>query len=311
MANARIVSEQLKSEIPRLAASIDRMASSIGGTVNENRSDVHKVVENLRDLSKDLRTTADNLNTITGQMKSGEGTVGKLLFSNEAHDKLTSALSSVESGVTELKNTIGRATRIQMDLGIRGDYYAGLKADDRLDNIGSASRSEISLRLVPNPDNNRFYNIVMAQDPRGRRHDKVFETTVTNPATGESTITTTHETKFERNFVLSAQAGWKLGDFGVRLGVIDNTGGGGIDYQYNDRIRITGELFDFGTKAGRQPHLRAWTEYVVRKEKPHTPMLFVTSGVDNPFNDTAFTFGGGIRWRDDDLKYLLSSVPIK
>ena len=39
--------------------------------------------------------------------------------------------------------------------------------------------------------------------------------------------------------------------------------------------------------------------------------LILSSGIDNPLNNTAFTFGGGIRWRDDDLKYLLGSVPIK
>jgi hypothetical protein len=36
----------------------------------------------------------------------------------------------------------------------------------------------------------------------------------------------------------------------------------------------------------------------------------VTSGVDNPLNDTAFVFGGGIRWRDEDLKYLIGSIPL-
>jgi hypothetical protein len=51
-------------------------------------------------------------------------------------------------------------------------------------------------------------------------------------------------------------------------------------------------------------------EYLLRREKPNTPRLFITSGVDNVFNDTAFIFGGGIRWRDDDLKYLLGSIPL-
>ena len=41
-----------------------------------------------------------------------------------------------------------------------------------------------------------------------------------------------------------------------------------------------------------------------------TPRLFVTSGIDNPLNDTAFIIGGGVRWRDDDLKYLLGSIPL-
>jgi len=312
LANARIVSEQLKTEIPRLAASIDRVANSIGGTVADNRADVRQVVENLRGLSSDLRTTADNLNDITGHVRSGQGTVGKLFYSDEAHDKLTSALSSVESGVNELKNTLGRANRIQMDIGIKGDYYAGLKADnsDTPSTISGNSRSEVMLRIIPNPERNRFYNITLADDPRGHRVEKVFENTVTAP-NGSTTTTTTHEVKFDRNFLVSAQAGWALGDFGVRLGLFDNTGGAGIDYRVSDRLRVTGEAFDFGSKRDDKPHFRGFAEYVVKKETPRTPTIFVTSGFDNPLNDRAFTIGAGIRWRDEDLKYLLGSVPIK
>ena len=58
-------------------------------------------------------------------------------------------------------------------------------------------------------------------------------------------------------------------------------------------------------------YLLEYGEYILRQEKPRTPLLFLSSGIDNPLNNTAFTFGGGIRWRDDDLKYLLGSVPIK
>jgi len=128
-----------------------------------------------------------------------------------------------------------------------------------------------------------------------------------------TTTTTTHEVKFDRNFLLSAQAGWTLGDFGVRLGLFDNSGGGGVDYQFNDRLRFTGEAYDFASKRDDHPHVRGFAEYTLRKETPRTPTIFVTSGVDNPLNtnNKAFTIGAGIRWRDDDLKYLLSSVPVK
>jgi phospholipid/cholesterol/gamma-HCH transport system substrate-binding protein len=310
--NARAVSEQLRSEIPRLAASIDRVAQSIGGTVSENRKDVRDIVENLKKLSTDLRTTSDNLGSITGQVKSGEGTVGKLIYSAEAHDKLTSALSSVESGVNELRNTLGRATRISMDIGIKGDYYAGLKrpADEELISNGGNSRAAVQLRVIPNPERNRFYNIEVADDPRGTRRDKAIETTVIDPVTGVSSTTITKQTKFDRDFVISAQAGWTLQPLSLRIGLIDSTGGVGADYALNDRIRITGEAFDFGKKRDPNPHVRLFGEYVVRKETARTPMIFVSSGIDNALNNTSFTFGGGIRWRDDDLKYLLSSVPL-
>ncbi|HEY0140074.1 MAG TPA: MlaD family protein [Thermoanaerobaculia bacterium] len=311
--NAREITAQLRVEIPRLADSLDRVAQQIAGTVGENRSDVRHVVENIRGLSADLRVTADNLNTITGQVRSGEGTVGKLFFSDEAHERLTGALTSVEGGVKSLQETLGRATRIQMDLGIKSDYYAGLSPEviegiEQKDR-GSA-RSAVTLRLVPNPERNRFYNLELADDPRGRKREKTDVITRTNPATGQTETIVTETTKYDRDFVISAQAGWVLDDLALRVGLFDSTGGVGADYNYNDRIRITGEAFDFGKKRDDNPHLRFTGEYIVRREKPNTPTIFVTSGIDNALNDTSFIFGGGVRWRDEDLKYLIGSIPL-
>ena len=315
MANTRAITEQLRMEIPRLANSLDRVATQIDGTVAENRDDVRHVVENIRGLSADLRVTADNLNDITGQMKSGEGTVGKLLYSDEAHEKLNAALTSVESGVTELKNTLGRANRIQMQLGIRADYMTGVASQEEISGVspefGGNSRSIVGLRLVPNPENSRFYNVELTDDPRGRRRDKVSVDTRTNPATGASETIVTESTRFDRDFLISAQAGWVLDpSLSVRLGLFDSTGGVGADYRLSDRLVVTGEAFDFGQRRDDNPHLRLYGEYTIRKEKPRTPRLFFTTGVDNALNDTAVTFGGGVRWTDEDLKYLLGSVPL-
>ncbi|HWS71731.1 MAG TPA: MlaD family protein, partial [Thermoanaerobaculia bacterium] len=148
LSNAREITAQLKVEIPKLAQSIDRVANSLGGTVNENRADVREIVANLRQLSNDLKTTDKNVNDITGQIRSGEGTVGKLIYSNETHDKLAAALSSVESGVNELKNTLGRATRIGMDVGIRSEILAGAEHNTLGDtantrDFGGNSRSAV------------------------------------------------------------------------------------------------------------------------------------------------------------------------
>ncbi len=311
VANARVISDSLRIEIPRLATSIDHMATQLNGTVGENRDDVRNIVENLRTLSADLKTTSDNLNAVTTQIRSGEGTVGKLLYSNEAHDRLNAALGSVENGVNELRSTLGRATRMQLDLGLSGDYYANLPAQQNGGTRLGNSRSGVSLRLNPNPEHNRFYNVELADTPFGKRIDKTIEETVTNPSTGQTQTTITQQTRFDRSFLISAQAGWTLSPFAVRLGLIDSTGGAGVDYVYNNRIRVTGEAFDFGHRNGdSNPHLRIYGEYVFRQEKPTMPMIFLRSGVDNVLNHTAFTLGGGIRWRDDDLKYLLGSIPI-
>ena len=161
---------------------------------------MREVVQNLRGLSADLRVTADNLNAITGQVKSGEGTMGKLFYSDEAHDRLTSALTSVEGGVKSLQETLGRANRIQMDLGIKADYYAGPRATAKSTacrRVGRATRaSAVGLRLVPNPERNRFYNIELADDPRGKRarQDARRDAHESRPP-GESTTIVTETTQ--------------------------------------------------------------------------------------------------------------------
>ncbi len=311
LANAREITAQLRVEIPRLADSLDRVANQIGGTVGENREDVRVVVENLKGLSSDLRVTADNLNAITGQVKSGEGTVGKLFYSDEAHAKLTGALTSVEGGVKSLQETLGRVNRLGLDIGINSAYYAGMSDTEieGVENIGGSSRTGVDLRIRPNPDHNRFYFIELADDPRGRRRDKVRVETRTNPATGQEDTIVVRETKLDRDFLLTAQAGWVLDDLSVRIGLIDSAGGIGADYQWNERLRFSGDAFDFGAKRDDNPHIRLFGEYAIRHEKPNTPKLYIRSGIDNALNDTAFILGGGVRWRDDDLKYLLGSVP--
>lgn len=314
LANTRAITDHLRYEIPRLASSIESVANQLSGTVGENRAELREVITNLRGLSTDLRTTADNLNAITGQVKSGEGTVGKLLYSDEAHQKLTSALSSVESGVTELKNTLGRVSRMQLDLGIKADYLAGLNDAQEVGGVkhdlDGSSRSTVGMRLVPNPDLNRFYNVEVSQDPRGRRRDKTTVETVTDAATGASSTTVTKQTKFDNSYLISAQAGWTLDNMAVRVGLFDSTGGAGVDYKFNDRLTFTGEAFDFGKRRDDNPHVRLFGEYTFRKEQKLSPRLFITTGVDNALNDTAFIIGGGIRWRDEDLKYLLGSLPV-
>jgi phospholipid/cholesterol/gamma-HCH transport system substrate-binding protein len=316
LANTRMITEHLRAEIPRLADSIERVANQLGGTVGENRGEVREIVTNLRGLSSDLRVTAENLNSLTGQVRSGEGTVGKLLYSDEAHQKLTAALGSVEGGVTELRNLLGRAGRMQLELGIKADYLAGRGEAASISGVETeeftgSSRSAVGLRLVPNPDINRFYNVELSDDPRGKRRDKLVVETRTNPDTGESTTIVTEQTRFDRDFLLSAQVGWTLDPtLDVRVGLFESTGGVGADYRWGDRIQFTGEAFDFGKKRDDNPHIRLFGEYTLRKEQKHTPRIFLTTGVDNPLNDTAFMLGGGIRWTDEDLKYLLGSIPL-
>lgn len=305
--NLRQITADLRVEIPRIADSLERFADSLSGTVGENREDIRVVVENMRDLSTDLKGTVDNLGEITGQIRSGEGTVGKLIYDDEAHERLTSALESVEGGVGELRNTLGRITRMQMDATIRSEYLAGYDPDPET-GFDSSTRTGVWLDIQPNPENNKFFLVGVTDDPRGEEKEKVIERTIIGPdGTQETTIE--REVRYERDFLISAQAGWRLDELSLRAGLVDGYGGVGADYELNERTRVSGEMFDFGGRRGDNPQLRFWGRYVFRNEKPETPALFVTSGVDDVLNDTSFSIGGGIRWNEEDLKYLLGSIP--
>ena len=55
----------------------------------------------------------------------------------------------------------------------------------------------------------------------------------------------------------------------------------------------------------QDPHVRLSTRWLFH------PNLYLMGGYDDFLEDDSFFLGGGIRWRDDYLKYLLGSVPIR
>lgn len=309
VANLRAITDNLRAELPRIVESVESAANNVGGTVDENREDIRVIVENLKTLSEDLRVTSDNLGALTTQVRSGEGTVGKLIYSDEAHTRLTGALEAVESGVDQLSDTLGRINRLGLQLGVKGDYYSGLDNEDVIGpSLDGDSRTAVTLDLFPNPELNRFYHLELASDPRGDIDTKITQRNITHPD-GTTELVTEREEKVDRDFLISAQAGWRLDDLTLRIGLFDSTGGLGADYHLNERTRLTGEAFDFGKRRGEEPHLRLFGQYILSRERENFPQIFVSTGIDDPLNDRAWTFGGGIRWSDDDLKYLLGNLP--
>ncbi len=136
---------------------------------------------NLKDLTTRVQTSVDNLNEITGKIARGEGTVGKLVNSEEAHDQLMSALGSVEKGVDTLSDTLGRVQKLKLDLGMDGVYLEGLED----------ARTAFRADLRPQGDESpRFYRFEMVNDPRGRLYEKTETVTVTRPDGSTETTTT-------------------------------------------------------------------------------------------------------------------------
>jgi phospholipid/cholesterol/gamma-HCH transport system substrate-binding protein len=103
---------------------------------------------------------------------------------------------------------------------------------------------------------------------------------------------------------LSAQFMKRLGNmFVVHAGLIDGKGGGGAELRFmDDRLRFGALAYDF-SKRDDKPNARVR----VTGSWQFMKGLYVQAGGQDLANKDLRTFfvGGGIRWKDDDLKKLV------
>ncbi|HSS45650.1 MAG TPA: MlaD family protein, partial [Thermoanaerobaculia bacterium] len=111
--NVRALTQDLKEMISSNRANVDatvanfkefsgmmtKLVERVDALVAANQANVTQGIANIKDISGKLETTADNLNQITGRIRQGEGTVGKLVQSEETHANLNDALVAVKEGV--------------------------------------------------------------------------------------------------------------------------------------------------------------------------------------------------------------------
>ena len=294
VANFERFSETLANELPRLTTQVAELLENVDTLVADNRDEVGESLESIRTVSKNLETTVDNLNEITGQVKSGEGTVGKLLYDDEAHDKVVATLDSVKSGVDTLGDTIGRIRDIELELAMEGTVYTDIEE--------SGTAFELDFR-TRHPS--RYYRFGIADSPQGDLDVETRTITTTFPD-GTTETTVVEEQKRTNDYTLNAMLGYSFERFDLRAGIIESSGGGAVDLRLlEDRWTVSLEAFDFSRPGDLDPHLRLITRVHL------TPNVYLLGGYDDPLESQyeSVFFGAGIRWKDDDLKYLLGSLP--
>ncbi|MBP9147038.1 MAG: MCE family protein [Thermoanaerobaculia bacterium] len=299
MANFERFSETLARELPRITEQIAHVLAQMEGVLAENRGTLKDSMANIKDLTERVQTSVDNLNVITTKIASGEGTIGKLVASPEAHDQLMSALGSVEEGVSALGDTLGRVNDLELHLGLDGAYLS------ELEDWRSAFRIDVMPHGEESP---RFYRVELVTDPRGRIYEKREIVTVTLPDGSTATTTTDRLTSDTERANWSALFGFPFAERRGSLwaGVIENSAGVQVDYSFFEkRAALSFEAFDFGRERDLDPHLRLTGQWNFLRN------LYVKAGYDDPLVEEFRSpfVGVGIRWSDDDLKYLMGSVP--
>ena len=296
MVNTESASATLARELPRLADEMARAVTEIGNLVAENRPDVAATTANVRELTEKLQTSVDNLNAITGKIASGEGTIGKLVNDDTAHEELVTTLDSIQTGVVTLSDTLGGLNKwkFQVDVGL-----AYLEEQDD---------TFTAFDVIINPsDGKRLYRAGLARAPQGDRSVKTQFFTVTDPS-GASTTTTLRTFEENDGYTLSALFGYQTKrDNRFWAGMIEDRGGAEADSPLPARAVAawSGLRLRPGRPAGRGPR----PAHPPERPLVFHPNLYVIGGLDDPLEQDSLFLGAGARWTDENLKWLLRSAP--
>lgn len=115
--------ESIKATADKLPEAVDNVsgaAKSIKETVDENRKDIKTAVTNIAEAADKFEKVGANLEVITDQIASGKGTVGKLVFDDQLHDKTLNAVENFNQRMEEIKPVTSNFSDLRFYLGVEG-----------------------------------------------------------------------------------------------------------------------------------------------------------------------------------------------
>jgi len=249
--------------------------STLGQLINKDT----KIVDNLDQASMDIAM-------VTNKIASGEGTIGRLINDEATVEKIESALDS-------LSGLANRVEQIQTEIDFYG--YSILGKD--------VSKGRFDITIAPRP--NRFYLLGVTSDGYAvESKDDRTDTDYFGQDFG-------NKVKFTAQFGHVYENTLWGNDLYIRFGIRDSAFGVGADtFIANDRVKLSADLYDFGGSNSGNDDGTAHLDLTGRYFMEDLP-IYGIAGVDNALNsDLAAAFVGlGIRFSDDDFKYLLQTVP--
>ena len=272
MKNMESFSASLRDITEMLAANKDNF--------NSTMTNVSEAMETLNRIAPNVDATVSSISKIASRIERGEGTIGKLIGDDETHTNINQTLTGINSFINKADNF---------------RTFVSYKSEFLFDD--SETKNYVSLRLQPNPD--KYYLLEVIDDPRGHRTTNKTTKIINGTPTTVKTITT------DDDVTISAQIAKRLGDVTLRGGMIESTGGVGVDYHLmKDKLKLTFEAFDFDSDF--ETHLKAGATLTIHK------YFYLTAGYDDFISDVGLDspyVGIGFQFEDEDLKFLFSAMP--
>lgn len=277
--NAREATETLKNvmtgnedKLNAMIQNLERFSEQIAYHTDDQEQ--NSAMKDLKNILANADAMTADLKSLVADVKEGKGTLGKFLVEEEIADEVKQTLSSVNK-------IVGRVDDIRSELGV----FIGAGSED-----GSSSGG--ALRIFPSPE--RFYILGLNTSDFGPEREKETVTTVNGVST-----TTTEKVTRKNVFRFDIQVGRKLHNWHVRGGIIESTGGIGLDYDFfNGATRLSFDAFDY--RSGLGPNLRLATEVQL-----WNVFYGKISGLDLATDKRAGMLSLGLRFNDEDIKGLI------
>ncbi len=245
--------------------------------------EIRESVERINRASESLESLMKHADNVAARIDRGEGTVGRLT-------KDETLINEVEEVVEGVNSFVGGISRLQTIVSLRSDYNF----------LANTIKSYVELRLQPSED--KYYMIQLVNDPRGLTTIEQIDVNTTNP--NDPAFYREIRTTTTNSFRFSFQFAKRMGPFTGRFGILESTGGIGLDtHLLDDRFEIKQDIFGFGEQI--TPRWRVSLSYeFVRK-------LWLLGGIDNILSDDRrdYFFGLELRFNDEDLKSILPFAP--
>tara|TARA_R100000656_G_scaffold105553_1_gene77684 strand:- start:158 stop:1528 length:1371 start_codon:yes stop_codon:yes gene_type:complete len=259
----------------KLNKMIDDLGKFSGELANQTNTEnpesslrkVKKILANLDDMTLDMKN-------LVADIKAGKGTVGKLLVEEEIADEVRATLAGVQK-------IVGKVDAIRTEL----ELFTGANSD-------YGSESALALKIFPAPE--RFYLLGLVTSEIGPDRSRTIVSTVNGVETTENRVERDRDT-----YRFNIQIGRILGPWTFRGGIIESSGGLGVDYDVRDwGTRFKLEAFDYRKNIGINLRLsfeqQLWNVFYGR--------IAVEDSLEE---NRSATLSAGMRFNDEDLKGLI------
>lgn len=157
---------EIMQKLDNVATGVENLTKSFSG--DEIGNLLGPFTDFLKQNSVPLGIAISNLSQVSAQIASGQGTVGKLVYTDELHDSALASLNSLQEAVTNVQLTLNDAQSIMTDLEAGQGTVGKMLTDQTLYNettasmtslreiLGKINRGQGSVGKLVNDD--QFYN---------------------------------------------------------------------------------------------------------------------------------------------------------